>query len=242
MRGGGRKKSTSIPRCVYSFHRRNSANHTFKGLSNELQSALHDISADNTPDHPGSSNMDMDIDGIGLNIAPDDDGSDVEPSTSSENIVVDLRDFIGISKWHGRRKYKDTRTWKQRIYRFNQAWASILDELVDEYIGWKYNQDSQSRPTSSGANGWEFSIQVVDVYSLACDATIYRDSETKATSALVQAGYLPASPESPSVAVSLRTLELFYAARLFKPNFSVEAFAKTVSHLHSVCMLLYSLR
>lgn len=176
--------------------------------------------------------MDIDNEGIGFNIGgtPDDDGSDTEPS-SSQNIVVDLRDFIGITKWHGRRKYKDTRTWKQRIHRFNQAWASILDELVTEYVGWKYNSNTQSQPTS---NGWEFSIQVIDIHSLSCEATIYRDSETKATSALVQAGYLPASPESPSIAVSLRTLELFYAARLFKPNFSVEAFAKTVCHLRSV--------
>lgn len=214
----------------------NSVNHPFQGLSNELQSALHDISADNAP---GADNMDMDIDGIGFNIggAPDDDGSDTEP-TSPQNIVVDLRDFIGVTKWHGRRKYKDTRTWKQRIQRFNQAWASILDELVNEYIGWKYNSVSQSQPASSSANGWEFSIQIIDIYSLDRETVIYRDSETKATSALVQAGYLPASPESPTIAVSLRTLELFYATRLFKPNFSVEAFAKTLSHLRSVCALV----
>ena len=183
----------------------------------------------------------MDVDGIDLNISgpPDDDGSDAEPN-SSQNMVVDLRDFIGISKWHGSRKYKDTRTWSQRIHRFNHAWASILDELVSEYINWKYHPDSQPQPASSGANGWEFSIQIIDIYSLTHEASIHRDSETKATSALVQAGYLPASPESPSVAVSLRTLELFYTIRLFKPNFSVEAFAKTVCHLRSVRILLYS--
>ncbi|KAE9386543.1 hypothetical protein BT96DRAFT_960562 [Gymnopus androsaceus JB14] len=108
-----------------------------------------------------------------------------------------------------------------------------MDDLVSEYICWKYNPDSQPQPASDSVNGWEFSIQVINIYSLTHEATIYRDSETKAMSALVQSGYLPASPESLSVAVSLRTLELFYAARLFKPNFSVEAFAKTVSHLCS---------
>lgn len=58
----------------------NSINYPFQGLSNELQSALHDISAD---DAPGADNMDMDIDGIGLNIggAPDDDSSDTEPTS-----------------------------------------------------------------------------------------------------------------------------------------------------------------
>ncbi|KAF9076441.1 hypothetical protein BDP27DRAFT_1210207 [Rhodocollybia butyracea] len=138
---------------------------------------------------------------------------------------------MGVNKWHGRRKYKDARTWKQRVQRFNDAWASIIDELVEQYICWKYSIPSQTAEPAT--TGWEFSIQIIDVYTLTREATVPRNSETKATSALVQAGYLPASPESPSIAVSLRTLELFYATRLFKPNFSVEAFAKTVCHLHS---------
>ncbi|KAF9054922.1 hypothetical protein BDP27DRAFT_1242445 [Rhodocollybia butyracea] len=175
----------------------------------------------------------MEIDGIGSDINAGDtaDGEDSSAElNSSRNVVVDLRDFIGVNKWHGRRKYKDARTWKQRIQRFNNAWASIITELVDEYICWKYN----SKPsTCSPSDSWEFSIEIIDVHSLTRQTTIYRDSETKATSALVRAGYLPASPESPSVAVSLRTLELFYAMRLFKPNFSVEAFAKMVCYLHS---------
>ncbi|KAF9030670.1 hypothetical protein BDP27DRAFT_1246108 [Rhodocollybia butyracea] len=172
--------------------------------------------------------MEIDDTGVGFNLgeASDNDSSD---TGTSRNIVVDLRDFIGVNKWHGRRKYKDTRTWKQRIQRFNDAWASIIDELVDEYIRWKYSP--VHGPCSP--NSWDFSIQVIDIYSPTRETTIYRDSETKATSALVQAGYLPASPEPPSIAVSLRTLELLHAIRLFKPNFSIEAFAKTVCHLHS---------
>lgn len=176
----------------------------------------------------------MNIDDFGPNLnageVPDNDDGDGESDTS-QNIVVDLRDFIGVNKWHGRRKYRDTRTWKQRIQRFNDAWASIINELVDEYISWKYS----SEPSPGSPNSWEFSIRVIDIYTLTRQTTIYRNSETKATSALVRAGYLPGSPESPSVAVSLRTLELLYTIRLFKPNFSIEAFAKTVCHLHSVC-------
>jgi hypothetical protein len=175
--------------------------------------------------------MEVDDFNFGETISGDD--SLAEPD-ASQNIVVDLRDFIGVNKWNGRCKYKDTRTWKQRLQRFNNAWACIIDELVDEYIGWKYSPET----TPCSPNSWEFSIRVIDIYTLNHETTIYRDSETKATSALVRAGYLPASPESPSIAVSLRTLELLYAIRLFKPNFSIEAFAKTVCHLHSVCNLL----
>ncbi|KAE9404798.1 hypothetical protein BT96DRAFT_973001 [Gymnopus androsaceus JB14] len=201
-----------------------------QGLSTELQNALGDISGD-TPQIPDA----MDVDGLGFDFnvggEPGDDDSDTELG-STQGIVVDLQDYIGINKWHGHRKYKDTRTWKQRINRFHDAWASILDELVVHYINWKYYPSSV--PQSSATAGWEFSIPIVDVYSLARETTIHRNSETKATSALVSAGYLAASPESPSLAVSLRTLELFYAIRLFKPNFSVEAFAKTTCHLYAI--------
>ncbi|KAF9071513.1 hypothetical protein BDP27DRAFT_1361685 [Rhodocollybia butyracea] len=137
--------------------------------------------------------MEIDDTGVGFNLgeASDNDSGD---TGTSRNIVVDLQDFIGVNKWHGRCKYKDTCTWKQHIQQFNDAWASIINELVDN------------------PNSWDFSIQVIDVYSPTRKTTIYRDSETKATSALVQAGYLPASPESPSIV----------------PNFSIEAFAKTL--------------
>ncbi|KAF9072520.1 hypothetical protein BDP27DRAFT_1418138 [Rhodocollybia butyracea] len=200
-----------------------------KGLSTELQNALNDITGDDHLDFGSSKGME--IDGIGPDINAGDaaNSKDSSAELSSSQNVVDLRDFIGVNKWHGRRKYKDAQTWKQHIQRFNNAWASIIDKLVDEYICWNYN----SKPsTGSPSDSWEFSIEIIDIHSLTHQTTIYQDSETKTTSALVHAGYLPASPESPSIAVSLHMLELFYAMQLFKPNFSVEAFAKMVCYLH----------
>ncbi|KAF9074298.1 hypothetical protein BDP27DRAFT_1416595 [Rhodocollybia butyracea] len=200
-----------------------------KGLSTELQNALNDITGDDHLDFGSSKGME--IDGIGPDINAGDaaNSEDSSAELSSSQNVVDLRDFIGVNKWHGRRKYKDAQTWKQHIQRFNNAWASIIDKLVDEYICWNYN----SKPsTGSPSDSWEFSIEIIDIHSLTHQTTIYQDSETKTTSALVHAGYLPASPESPSIAVSLHMLELFYAMQLFKPNFSVEAFAKMLSAMH----------
>ncbi|KAJ3926014.1 MAG: hypothetical protein NXY57DRAFT_1051549 [Lentinula lateritia] len=75
---------------------------------------------------------------------------------------------------------------------------------------------------------------VVDIYTLERSTRITRDENTNSSKALVQAGYLGTSPEQPSLAVSLRTLELFYTLRLFKPNLSVEAFAKSICYLYSM--------
>ncbi|KAJ3817842.1 hypothetical protein F5880DRAFT_1626200 [Lentinula raphanica] len=144
----------------------------------------------------------------------------------------DLRDYIHLSRWQGKgyRRYKDNRTWRQRIERANAAWEPLMEELTDSYIAWKYKSYTPSPPHPE----YEFSIDVVDIYTLNRSAIISRDAETSASKALLQAGYLGTSPEQPSLAVSLRTLELFYTLRLFKPNFSVEAFAKAICHQYSV--------
>lgn len=133
-------------------------------------------------------------------------------------------------RWHGRRKYKDARTWKTRIQNLNAAWAPLIDEMADAYVKWKY---AIGLPDSF-CEEYSFTIDIVDVHTLAREATISRGEETKAAVALVYAGYLGTSPELPSLAVSLKTLELYYTLRLFKPSFSVEAFAKTACHLYSV--------
>lgn len=198
-----------------------------------MQNALHDISSTN--DH---TDPQMEVDGDRFNVdigaGSDDNDSNVEATNASESIIVDIRDIVGFKRWHGKRKYKG-QSWKERLRQFNNAWAELIDELVDHFILWKHHTPEPSPSTApEESNTWDFTIDVVDVYSLTHQATIHRDQDTTAASALVRAGYLPASPVSPSLAVSLRTLELFYTLRLFKPNLSVEAFTKAVCHLYSV--------
>ncbi|KAJ3740705.1 hypothetical protein EV360DRAFT_57933, partial [Lentinula raphanica] len=105
-----------------------------------------------------------------------------------------------------------------------------MEELTDSYVAWKYQAYTPSPPHPD----YEFSIDIVDIYTLDRSVLITRDAGTSASKALVQAGYLGTSPEQPSLAVSLRTLELFYTLRLYKPNLSVEAFAKTICHQYTI--------
>ncbi|KAF9018429.1 hypothetical protein BDP27DRAFT_1473070 [Rhodocollybia butyracea] len=65
-------------------------------------------------------------------------------------------------------------------------------------------------------------------------AVIPRQPTTEGSVALVKAGFLGATPQSPSLAISLRTLEVFYTIRLFRPSFSVEAFTKVACSLLSM--------
>ncbi|KAJ3757668.1 hypothetical protein EV360DRAFT_45540 [Lentinula raphanica] len=133
--------------------------------------------------------------------------------------------------WNSTRRYKDGRSWKQRIQRLNEAWSPLINQLTDAYICWKYKQEG---PEDISSSNYSFTIKVVNLYTLRNEEYINRGEDTNAAVALVRAGYLGTAPEQPSLAISLQTLELFHTLRLFKPSLSIEAFAKTICHVYSV--------
>jgi hypothetical protein len=66
-----------------------------------------------------------------------------------------------------------------------------------------------SRPTAT--ESWDFKITVVDIHTLEKEVVIQRSPQCKwIAEALVLNGYLGASPENPSLAISLRMLELYH--------------------------------
>ena len=58
--------------------------------------------------------------------------------------------------------------------------------------------------------------------------------EFLALDALVFEGYLGATPDNPTIAVSLAALELYRTLRLVKPSLSVEGFTKFLCYKYSV--------
>ncbi len=85
---------------------------------------------------------------------------------------------------------------------------------------------------------YDFAIRVVDVYTLESIVTITPPADSKSgAAALVMQGYIGASPVNPTLAISIKTLELFRRLRLRKASFSVEAFAKVICDYYMVCLL-----
>lgn len=206
------------------------------------------------------------------NYANSDSDEDNDTSTRpNDNIVIDIADilqhtqrfvpvfrrcyfllnnvFSSVHQSHSGygRKRIDGRTWKNRIRQMDANWKPLLQPLTEAFIQWKY-QEAPVITTFTNPNaqpvvqGWDFDQNIIDLYTLACVAVIPRDETTSVAVALVQAGYLGASPNNPSFAVSLRTLELFYTIRLFRPSFSVEAFAKVVTHTMAVNFIVPAVR
>ena len=83
-------------------------------------------------------------------------------------------------------------------------------------------------------------VEVVQDHVIEIDA-----NDPYITTSLVRQGLMPCAPSGPSIAVSVRTLEIFRIANLRSPHFTINSFAKTICDLHTVvcrhCHVLLSL-
>ncbi|KAG1790328.1 uncharacterized protein HD556DRAFT_1242477, partial [Suillus plorans] len=76
-------------------------------------------------------------------------------------------------------------------------------------------------------------IDVIDIYTLVTSTYIHSAPTIETpTEALILNGYLGATPHSPTIAISLPTLELYRRLRLRKPSLSVKAFTKVLCDLY----------
>lgn len=159
----------------------------------------------------------------------------VNPHSSANN-------FFRYSRW-----YLERRTWRQRVSRAHQNWEPILPSLAKLYMEWKCRPLTQpsspitvdtpsaaTPPNNPSLSDFSFNLEVLNIYTL--DETVRipcTDRETP-IQALIKSGYLGNTPVTPTLAISLRTLELFRRIRLRKSSFSVEAFTKVICDLYSV--------
>lgn len=138
----------------------------------------------------------------------------------------------------GYRKYKDTRTWQERVSNMDNRWQALLPRLVPTYLRWKYAASPSERPNESApldqSETYDFSIECLDMWSMQTSINVSRNSEERVAEALVACGYLGATPDQPSIAISLDTLEHFRHLRLVKASFSVEAFTKLLCYRYTV--------
>ncbi|KAI0712638.1 hypothetical protein C8Q76DRAFT_769169 [Earliella scabrosa] len=128
------------------------------------------------------------------------------------------------------RQYKDARTWRQRRQNLDANWKNALPKLTTAYMEWRYDSPTSPDPEVLPST---VEIDVLDIYSTATTAVIKRSDRSFAED-LVLHGFLGTSPLHPSLAISLKTLELFRCLRIFKPSFSAEAFTKLLCYLYYV--------
>ncbi|KAI0700240.1 hypothetical protein C8T65DRAFT_709710 [Cerioporus squamosus] len=156
---------------------------------------------------------------------------DAAQISNEEAVASALRELLDARL--GYRKYKDTRTWRQRIENMDARWQALMPSMLTAYLQWKYGHCEQSESPEEPSE-YDLHVEPVDYFNPRESAIIRRSSSQNPAEALVLKGYLGSVPDHPSIVISLDTLELFYDIRRFKPSFSVEAFTKMVCYKYVI--------
>lgn len=152
------------------------------------------------------------------------------------------------TRWDGVHYRRDHRSRREKFQQTWAHWQPLLPSLTDALIKWKNIPAAEPLPPEANEPEDEiedepFEIYTVDLYTLHDTTIIHRKPTTEASIALVQNGYLGASPLVPTLAISLKTLKLYRRLRLRKPSFSYEAFTKVLCDLYNVSVLyLFAIR
>ena len=126
---------------------------------------------------------------------------------------------------------RDDRTWRQRLSAAHANWKEQMSLLTEAYLAFQHPIEGKEDSRTIELTG---TIRVLDFYTLQNEVEYSVRAGQRTSEALVSAGYLPNSPTSPSIAISIKTLELLRSLRLFKASFSTEAFTKLICHSYLV--------
>ncbi|CDO69485.1 hypothetical protein BN946_scf184662.g5 [Trametes cinnabarina] len=160
----------------------------------------------------------------------DNEWEDIDPDEHTEAIIHAIRNIMAT--YSGIRRVRDKRMWRQRVLNAEKNWQAILPQLADAYLNWRYSPNAGLSPDQIDVD-YEFTIKAINIYTMTSSLRVLRTLNQSACEALVRRGYLGNSPVNPSLAVSLKTLELLCNLKLVKPSFSFEAYAKLI------CLIYY---
>ncbi|OCH83908.1 hypothetical protein OBBRIDRAFT_815670 [Obba rivulosa] len=69
-----------------------------------------------------------------------DTGLEPESNSTSQGRFTEV--YVRCDIWWRYRRYKDRRTWRQRVERADLNWAPLLEHLADAYLTWRYTDRS----------------------------------------------------------------------------------------------------
>ncbi|KAJ7349571.1 hypothetical protein DFH08DRAFT_996667 [Mycena albidolilacea] len=193
---------------------------------------LHNLAADKEwedMDEDSESSLSINIDGVM-------DGSElIELSHAGgelhESIEDDLEEEIVSSKqW-------DWRTRRNRTEDRNQGFKAQMPEMLKGYMRWCASEDSSDEVDSSSAELW--TITVVDMFQCEKRDVSLDPRGNGVVPALIMSGLIPCAPWKPSVAVTVRVLEMYRIAHARCPQFAIQSFVKTLCDLYETPYLPY---
>ncbi|KAG1800752.1 uncharacterized protein HD556DRAFT_1229992 [Suillus plorans] len=138
-----------------------------------------------------------------------------------------------LHRW-AQHRYQDKQTWRNRLDSLHANWAPLLAELTDTYLQWKALSSSHQDVISVDVD-YSFTIPTIDIFTLNHEATIPHSADSiSVVDSLLRAGYLSPTPITPTIVISLRTLEHYRLLHNRKFSLSIEAFAKVLCDSYSL--------
>ncbi|KAG1798562.1 uncharacterized protein HD556DRAFT_1440267 [Suillus plorans] len=126
----------------------------------------------------------------------------------------------------------DLRDRSGRIAQQLADWSTQYDDLTDALLNYRHHHTHQtmSSPATSDSS---FSIEVVDIFDRTTRTFNHVSPFINAT--LLQYGCIGSSPLRPTIAITIRTLDVFRQTHRVCPRYSINAEAKKLAFLHNVC-------
>ncbi|KAJ7824184.1 hypothetical protein B0H14DRAFT_3088802 [Mycena olivaceomarginata] len=189
-------------------------------------------------------------------LAADDDwedmSMDVDPSTSVNiDAIMEGSERIELSHAGGELRQSieeemeeeiivdrrwDWRTRRDRTNRLNQQFIAQMLEMLKAYMRWCESVET-GRERSTSAEVW--TITVVDMFSTDKRDVSLDPQGGGITPALIMEGLIPCAPFRPSVAITVKVLEVYRVAHTRCPQLAIQSFVKTLCDLHGTPYLPY---
>ncbi|KAG1844390.1 hypothetical protein F4604DRAFT_1884460 [Suillus subluteus] len=160
-----------------------------------------------------------------------------------------MGDFWNVSSWA---QHPDYRTRRNRTQRRTEAFDNQMPVLIHAYLDWHLvnsatgGQGFFSHCTAAACQGTipdinagAIAIKVVDMFYTEKVPLTILTTDFFIASALFNQGVVPCSPISPSMGVTIESLNFYHIARQHNPHFSIQAYVKTMCDLQGVQFYLY---
>ncbi|KAJ7462181.1 hypothetical protein B0H11DRAFT_1735562 [Mycena galericulata] len=157
---------------------------------------------------------------------------DIEEDTDDEGVGAKAK------------KREDWRTRRNRTEIRNQAFESLMPEMVTAYIRYCAEQEMPTRaqePLRPQANAVEeiYDIQVVDMFDTS-EVEVKLDPRGEGVApALIMEGLVPCAPWAPTVAITVRVLEAYRVTHVRCPQLAIQPYVKSLCDIHGVAFRPY---
>ncbi|KAF7976958.1 hypothetical protein HWV62_5018 [Athelia sp. TMB] len=204
-----------------------------QAMSESEQSLLQDIAIGRAPrDVDDEQDTQMNYEGV-INgeeqLMISNAGGELEALRTSGDIGQEQAVYqLGGGFYKFKRRRVDHRTRRDRNERRNRAFQAMAETLADAFMQWDYAQTHEHAPVEPELGERSIPIRVIDLFKTRDITCIYPIIDGSPAPSIIRHGAMPTAPKSPSVAISIQALEMYRCAHFRCPQFSIQAFVKTI--------------